>query len=382
MRTRFACVPACAALALLCLGVPAPSGAGVVNPDISVIGQPALRWTDDAADPGRKRFRLDPGETEFVFDAALNPYARGTVVAAMADGEAGVEEAYFSMTRGLPLGLALKGGKYRAGFGRLNPQHPHVYPFADRFHLLAEYLPGEEAFNETGLQVSEQFALPHDVALTVSADWLQGDSFRRERENTAAPNDPLELGGDDGLGEPRAAGLGRVAAFVPLRGQSAFEIGVSAAQGVNNAAAGTKTTLVGADAKAKLWNSPSSYVVLQGEFVSLDREDAGWDEAAAAYTSESVKPAGAYLYADYNFRTRYNVGASFERWQTADAAKAWNQSFGVFAGLALMEETTAFRAGWEHLQPATPEGGETPDAVHTFTLRVVWSMGPHKAHQF
>lgn len=383
MRTRFACVPALTAtLALLCIGVTGPAGAGVVNPDISVIGQPVMRWTDDASDPGRKRFRFDPGETEFVFDAALNPYARGTVVAAMADGEAGVEEAYFTMTRGLPLGLAIKAGKYRVGFGRLNPQHPHVYPFAERFRMLADYLPGEEAFNETGLQASEQFALPHDVALTVSADWLQGDTFRRERETSGAPNDPLELGGDDGLGEPRAAGLGRVAAFVPLGGQSALEIGVSGAQGVNNAAAGTKTTLFGADAKAKLWNSPMSYLVLQGEFVSLEREDAGWDETAAAYTSESVTPAGAYLYADYNFRTRYNVGASFERWQTADAEKDWNQSFGVFAGLALMEETTAFRVGWEHFQAATPAGGEAPDAVHTFTLRVIWSMGPHKAHQF
>lgn len=383
MRTRFACVPALAAtLALSCIGVPAPAGAGVVNPDISVIGQPVMRWTDDASDPGRKRFRFDAGETEFVFDAALNPYARGTVVAAMADGEAGVEEAYFTMTRGLPLGLAIKAGKYRVGFGRLNPQHPHVYPFAERFRMLADYLPGEEAFNETGLQASEQFALPHDVALTVSADWLQGDSFRRERESSGAVNDPLELGADDGLAEPRAAGLGRVAAFVPLRGQSALEIGVSGAQGVNNAAAGTKTTLIGADAKAKLWNSPTSYLLLQGELVSLDREDAGWDETAAAYTRASVKPSGAYLYGDYNFDTRYDVGASFERWQVADADKQWNQSFGVFAGLALMEETTAFRIGWEHFQAATPIGGEAPDAVHTFTLRVVWSMGPHKAHQF
>ena len=47
-----------------------------------------------------------------------------------------------------------------------------------------------------------------------------------------------------------------------------------------------------------------------------------------------------------------------------------------------MEETTAFRIGWERLMPGAAAGDETPDAVNTFTLRVVWSMGPHKAHQF
>lgn len=364
---------------------PAPSRAGVVNPDISVIGQPFARWTDDPSDPGRKRVRLDAGETEIVFDAALNPYARGTVVAAFGAEEAGIEEAFFDMNRGLPLGLALRGGKYRAGFGRLNVVHPHQYPFAERFRMLAEYLPGEEAFNETGVQVSARFALPREAALTVSADWLQGDSFRRERENTGAANDPLELGEDDRAGEPRGAALGRAAFFLPLpgnAGQSAIEFGLSAARGTNNVAAATTTTVLGGDVKAKLWTSPTSYLVLQGEFVSLDREDAGWDEPAASYTTAGVKPAGAYAFADFNFKRRYNAGASFERWQSADADRPWSTAFGVFAGLALLEETTAFRAGWERFQAGVPDGVAEPEAVNSFTLRVVWSMGPHKAHTF
>ena len=48
-----------------------------MNPDISVIGQPFMSWNDAAGDPTRKRPVFDVGETEFVFDAALNPYARG-----------------------------------------------------------------------------------------------------------------------------------------------------------------------------------------------------------------------------------------------------------------------------------------------------------------
>jgi hypothetical protein len=370
-----------AVLAAVLLSAP-PSRAGVSNPDISVIGRPFMRWTDDAADPGRKRWRLDPGEVEFMFDAALNPYARGTFIASMAEGQAGIEEAYFSMTRGLPLGLALKGGKYRAGFGKLNPQHPHAYPFADRFRVLAEYLPGEESFNETGVQLSEQLALPHDIALTVSGDWLQGDSFRRARVPSGAANDPLASGGDDGLAEPRAAGLGRVAAFVPAGERSGVELGVSATQGTNNAAAGTRTSVLGADAKAKLWRSASSYLLLQGEYLALDREDAAWDSTSAAYTSTRTRPSGGYLYADWNFSPRTNAGVGYERWQGAGPGGLWNTGLRAFAGLSLMEETTSFRIDVERVLPGTPGGAPTPDPIHTVTIRVVYSMGPHKAHQF
>jgi hypothetical protein len=362
-----------------------PVCAGVVNPDISVIGQPFARWTDDAGDPAARRAVLDVGETEIVFDAALNPYARGTFTLALGEEGAEVEEGYFLLTRGLPGGLALKGGRYRAGFGRLNIVHPHAYPFAERFRTLAAYFPGEEAFIETGAQLSLLVPVG-SAALTLSADWLQGDSFRLERESSGAPNDPLEVDPEAGdrAGEPRPAALGRIAAFFPLgQGASGLELGISGAGGTANVAAGARTTLLGADAKAKLWHGARAYLVLQGEWLRLERDETGWDEAAAAYSTTSVNPHGGYVFADYSFDRRYNVGASFERWQQPTADRTWDQGFGLFAGLALLEETTAFRIGWERLQPGRPRGASTdPDAVQTITLRVIYSMGPHKPHVF
>ncbi len=112
-------------IATMALGaaLAATARAGVVNPDISVIGQPLARWTDAAGDPASKRATLDAGETEFVFDAALNPYARGTFVGSLGADGMTLEEGFFQMNRGLPASLALKGGKYRVGFGKLNPTH-------------------------------------------------------------------------------------------------------------------------------------------------------------------------------------------------------------------------------------------------------------------
>lgn len=358
-----------------------PSVAGVVNPNISVIGQPFTRWTDDPSDPSRKRFILDAGEVESVFDAYLNPYAYGTFVMSLGEEGMELEEGYFQLLRGLPLGLTLKGGKYRAGFGKLNPQHPHAYPFAERFRVLASYLPGDESLNETGVSLSERIPMPGEFSLIASADWLQGDTFRIERESSGATNDPGPEG--DLAEEPRAAVLGRLSGFTQLGDQSGLEVGLSGVQGTNNVAAAARTTVFGADVKAKLWNSATSYLLVQAELLMQDRDDASWDSTAAAYAKTSVTSSGGYLYADYNFKTRYNVGAAYERYQQPITDGPWDQAFKVYAGFSLMEETTAFRLDWDHYDPGTPEGAtETPVAVNNVTLRVIFSMGPHKAHQF
>ena len=373
-----------ALVAALCL-MPIAASAGATNPDISLIGQPLIRWTDDAGDASRKRPVFDAGETEIVFDAALNPYARGFATLAFADGEAGVEEVYFTLLRGLPAGLTLKGGKYRAGFGKLNALHPHTYPFAERPGVLAAYLPGEEAFNETGLQLSARIPAPGDIALTASVDALQGDTFRNAREASAAPDDPLVLDPENGdlAAEPRTAVLGRLSAFLPVNDRSGVELGFSGTQGTNNVAAATRTTVLGADVKAKFWTGDDSFLLVQGEVLKLDREDAGWDETAAAYTKTPVKPLGGYVFADYNWAKRYDAGVSYERFQQPTADKPWDTAFGAFAGLWLMEETTAFRLEYHRFMPATPEGAtESPDAIQSLRLRVIFSMGPHKAHQF
>lgn len=368
------------------LVAPRGAAAGVVNPDISVIGQPYVSLTNDPESQDRDRLRIDPGETELVFDAYLNPYARGFFTLALHDGGLELEEGYFTLDRGLPAGLAFKGGKYRAGFGKLNPLHPHAYPFAERFRVLAAYLPGEEAFNETGLQLSKLVALPGDVALTASLDWLQGDTFRRETELVdTGDDDPAAKHGheDEEAATPtRPAALARLSAFVPAGERSGLELGLSGTRGTNNVEAASRTTVWGLDAKAKLWTSPRSYLLVQGELLRLDREDAAFDTVGGVWSLADTKRTGWYVFADYGFSPRWNAGASYERYARDDAADAHDHAVGLYAGYHLMEETTSLRLGWERYQAGAPAGEETPVPVDTFTLRMIFSMGPHKAHQF
>jgi len=360
---------------ILCAVLASAARAGVINPDISVVGQPFLFFTNDPDDPDRKRTRIDIGETEFVFDAALNPYAHGTFIAALSADGFELEEGFFDLFRGLPAGLALRGGQYRVGFGKLNPVHPHALPFAERFGVLAAYLPGEEAFIEPGISLSRRIPVHGDFSVNLSGDWLQGNSFRIERQSSGDPTDPLENGGDDDAGLTRSAFAARLSGFGLVGDQSAIEFGVSATGGTNNVAAGARTQVYGADVKAKLWTNPRSYLRLQAEGLALDREDVSWDPATG-YVLTKVTPLGGYVFADYNWGLRYNVGASYEGFQRPTTTEEWDQSVGAFAGLSLLEESTAFLVDWRHV---IPDGA---DAFDQITLRALYSMGPHKAHQF
>ncbi len=371
LRAFRATVLLLASSALLLFLAPA-ARAGAVNPDISVIGQPFLRWTDDPADVSRKRMTLAPGEVEFVFDAALNPYARGMVIGALGDEGLELEEGYFTLVRGLPAGLQLKGGKYRVGFGKMNVMHPHAIPFAERPRVLASYLPGDESFNEVGLSLSGRVPLPGTFSLTAAGDWLQGDTFRSDA-------DPL----DERAEESRPAFNAHLSGFGMLGERSGYELSLSGAGGTNNVSASTETRIYDAAAKLKLWTAANSYLLIQGEFLKLDREDATWDSTAAGYVVTRVRPTGGYVYADYNFSRRFDAGLSYERYGQPADPSVDDQAVGAFVGYSLMEETTSFRLDWNHFLPGTPSGDPLdPPAVNTLRLRVVFSMGPHKAHQF
>ncbi|MBU0676745.1 MAG: hypothetical protein KJ626_01395 [Verrucomicrobia bacterium] len=346
----------------LCLLFSLSAGAGVTNPDISVLGQMRTFMTDDPADINRDRAQIALGETEIVADTYLNPFSRGTCVFSIAEGGIEVEEGYLQIFRGLPRGFSIKAGKYRVGFGKLNQVHCHAYPFLTRFRVMEAYLPGEEAFNETGGQLSYLLPLPGDIASTLAVDILQGKSFHPDEED-----------------ESRPCVVGRWSNFFLLQDPSALEIGISVAQGVNNVEMKTTSILLGVDVKAKLWRNARDFLVLQAEFFGLDREEATLATSGSVSTSH-LKPSGGYFFADYTIRKRYNVGFKFEHFQRPEpndaGEKLWDRSIGLFTGVALMEETTIFRLNWDRY---LPDEGE---AINTFTLQCVFSMGPHKPHQF
>ena len=53
-----------------------------------------------------------------------------------------------------------------------------------------------------------------------------------------------------------------------------------------------------------------------------------------------------------------------------------DRAFRVFGGFAVMEESTLLRLMYERFLP------QDQDAINTVTLQLLFSMGPHKPHQF
>ena len=333
-----------------------PARAGVVNPDISALGQLRAGLTDDAASPDKGQPALGLGESELILSAPLNPYFNGAFTLSAGESGVEVEEAYATMVRGLPWGLGLKAGKYRLDFGKLNAAHPHAYPFIDPPRSWVSLMPGgAEGFNEAAFEVSALLPTPGTWASTVSADVLQGNSFHS---------------GDD---RNRIGWLGHWSnAFLLGEPGGALEAGLSAASGTDDVGSKARGWLLGADAKAKLPVGYTGWLTLQGE-AALRREHPA-DTTVASPASRDR--SGFFAVADYRPVPRWNGGALYEQWQRDGATTPVDRAARAFVGYAVMEETTLLRLSVERYMPA----GETP--VHTVSAQLLFSMGPHKAHQF
>jgi len=343
-------------LFLFSLIIPGVLYAGVTNPDISVIGQLISKYHDDKTALDDHRPTLDLGETELVLDSYLNPYAKGFFVFTVAPEDGlRTEEAYIDVIKGLPDGLALRGGKYRLGFGKLNPVHPHAYPFIDAPRVMASMLPGEDGFNDVGAHASYLLPTFGSWASDISADFIKGASFH--------PDEP----------ESRAGWISRWGNSLLLNDAVPLDIGVSATQGVNNVQWKAKTGVYGADIKTKISFSSLTSLTLQGEYLYNNSE-----VVIDTTTGDSgrIRRQGFYAFADLKFWQRYNAGVIYDQYNPIENKSLTNRAVKGFVGFSLLEETTLLRLSYEHFKP------ENSSAVHTVMFQVLFSMGPHKAHKF
>jgi hypothetical protein len=270
----------------------------------------------------------------------------------------GLEEAYTTMVKGLPWGLRLKAGKYRLGFGKINESHPHAYLFIAPPRSLVALLPGgADGFNETGIQVSELLPTPGDWASTVSVDWIEGAQFHP---------------GQDGS---HLGWLGRWSNSFLLGESNALEMGVSAASGDDLVKQNEKATIWGGDAKAKFYLPGASQITLQVEGI-LNQGHVVDSTIPASLQIQRQNRSGVVALADYRYHTQYNGGILFEQWENPGVSTTTDRAYRVFLGYAVLEESTLLRLAYEHFQP------EVGEAVNTVALQLLFSMGPHKAHQF
>jgi hypothetical protein len=363
-----------------------------VNPDISLIGMFDTYMNFDKSTPDYGKLLFDIPSFELYIEGYLNPYARAAANIAFEEGQFSAEEIYAQILRGLPLDIQIKAGKYLLGFGKLNTVHPHAWPFIDR-PLWQQIYFSDEGFNDIGLDVN--FILPtEDFYTTLDLGVYTGDAMAL---NTSGEDtDPNEVRGNSLIF------VGRLGSFFSLDDFNNLDVGLSGSFGnyakssfyipdsVGIPSQMLKYFYGGIDFKFKY--KPDSYtsLVIQGEGLVNHRDVIRGTETEPVI--ETITTYGAFIYFDYQFIKQFSVGAKYDYTfgVIGDDYSAstlsnddMNKTSGIegWIGYYPVEETLAFRLSTQYLffnlADNMTKNGET-----TITLQMIFSLGPHKAHQF
>jgi hypothetical protein len=215
-------------------------------------------------------------------------------------------------------------------------------------------LPGEDWYNETGADLSYMLPMPGSWASVVSADVLNGSSWH-----------PDEARYD-------SAWAGRWTNSFLIK-DTPLDIGFSATQGTNNVMWDRKTEVYGFDVKTKIPLDCVRRLTLQGEYFYND------SEVIVSTVTGSFDRAGRQgFYAFFNLQLsqRWNAGVIYDQYNPADNKDLTNSTIKGFLGFSFLEESTLLRLAYEQFMP------QGSPVVNTVTLQLMFSMGPHKAHQF
>lgn len=380
----------------LCLALAVQPCVALVQPDISAIGDFRANtgnWKNLDGSKTARNGNLNMGmeELEFNLSGYLNPFAKGDVVVATPGEGLDVEEAYVTLTRGLPLKSQLRVGQFLVDFGKLNSSHAHAYSFIDRPMANQVYF-GEEGLKDQGANLS--LLLPTGFYSKLSINVLKGDLFGEER-NSVKP-----------------VYSSRLSLFVPIGARGNLDAGLSGLTGVYSGSTeeqprNLRAIMWAFDAKYKIKWSDYQSLIVQGELIG-----SRLDTLQEDLSTGRVATWSALGFFDFRFLKRYNAGllvdyapGVFDGFAERNGQEipeelvntprapfdAKNRSLGItlFTGFSLLEETTLFRLAGQYLtyditdpsRLANVDLGSKPDEW-SVQLQLIWSMGPHKPHEF
>lgn len=377
---RFVRITLVCALVVGCLCPQYLSAQTTINPDISLIGDiRAFGHTDAARPDERDNVNMNLHEAEIAIQGYLNPYARADAFFGWHEGtNAEIEELYFTISRGIPFGIAVRGGRYLLLFDKINPLHPHAYSFVHR-PLMQEEFFGEEGLRDVGVRASMLVPIGN-VATELSVDVLKNEWLTpHEHDHAAEHEDAEEEDAEETVPNERSF-LGRIESFFVIDDVTSLSIGASALTGVPEE--DERRTTAGLDAKFKWkpdryqsFTAVAEWMVNDG-LATHDHEH----EAAGVvdeHEVESITSYGLFGYFDYQFRQRYNIGAVGDWTQYAEDSDRSMWRLGGFAGFAPVEETTLLRLLVDYTHDVNAD-----DGFWTATLQLVFSLGPHRPHTF
>lgn len=365
-----------------------------VNPDISFIGTFSASVHDQKGEADTKKVEFDLEEIEIYGSGALNPYARADVTLAVHQEGIHVEEGYVTLTRGLPLQMQLKAGKYLVDVGKLNTQHPHQWLWMER-PAIHHHLFGEEGFRDIGFQLNTLHAIGKG-SLHWSLNLLKNGGLFLE-EDWDKPYAPSRT---------ELATSSRFSLFYPTGEDANMDVGVSFLRGqfypqrIEYQTVTTPRTpdepllrdyhpknryaTVGAlDFKWKY--TPDQYNGFQiiAEYFTQSRtyqdllftEHSGGDTTFTS-SDKKVTTGGWFATAQLRWARRFDFGVFYDYAQDIADRDHNHTSYGVFGAFSIAEESTRFGVQWRRNQITGS------DPFNKIQLQVLWMLGPHRPHAF
>lgn len=257
---------------------------------------------------------------ELTLAGVVDPYFRGdanVVFAIQPDGETSVEleEAYFTTTS-LPAGLQVRGGQMFEQFGRLNPQHPHVWDFADQ-PVINSRLFGEDGLRGPTAELSWLTPLPFFAELTGAVVYGRGGTAH------SFLDDEGDSFGGHVTGKREVASLEDLVYL--LRARTSFDLsdewtlvnGASALFGPNDAGSEGNTQIYGVDVYLK-WKPLNNdhgfpFVAIQTEGMGRRYQTGdGVDIDGIPLANEVLNDWGCYTQVTWGFSRGWVLGARYD----------------------------------------------------------------------
>jgi hypothetical protein len=327
----------------------ASPSASYFNPAMSVIGNVVGVAGDE--NPFEQSRALELRESEVSLQAAIDPYAKGDLFLAFSNEGVEVEEGFVTFTA-LPGDLLVRAGKMRVAFGKTNPLHGHVLPWADTPLPLSNLLGGDEGWVGTGVSAARLIPLPADTFSEATLMVLDG-----EAEGLFEPEERSDL----------SYAL-RYRVFRDLTEATNLDLGASWGRGLNGSEEGAETTLQGFDLTLR-WKPLRTALyrsfVLRGEAIRSRREGPG-------DTQDSL---GWFVAADHQLARRWFVGGRYESAERADDETLRDTG----RSLALTFKPSEFSLLRGQLRRRDYALLGTTDEL---LLQLQFAMGAHGAHPF
>ncbi len=329
---------------------------------------------------------------ELQLSASIDPYFKGSAIAAVSEDGAELETAEMETTC-LPYGLKLRGGKFFSDFGYINAQHSHQWDFTDQ-PLIYNLCLGEHGLNDKGVQLS--WLAPTPFYMLAGIEAFQGDN-----ENMFAYHGEAPLPDHPG---PRVK-VAWLKYSPDLPGNHALQAGISGALGSHQEAHDGDSDGVEdhwLDGDSSFWgidmiykfNAPQAHgkgdVILQSEYMfrKKDMDVAGHELMPELIGSSRVdEQDGYYVQALYGFAERWRGGLRWDQVGLTNQSELPDGSceeYGCSGRVGVMLDFTPSEFSRIRLQVndgsyETPDGKE--DVVEVYVQWMV-SIGAHAAHKF